>query len=179
LLGVLGVALLVLRSTARLDVWGILAMTTCVVMMGFSTVLTKRWGPPPGMGARAFTGWTFLIGGLTLLPFTLAIEGLPDSLSARNVGGMIYLVVFSGIIAYALWFWGLQRLPASSVTFLSLINPVVAAVLGWAVLEQRLNAWQIAGAVIVLVSVVLGQDLRLHERAGELIRSRARAAVRR
>ena len=43
------------------------------------------------------------------------------------------------------------------MTFLSLLNPVVAAVLGWMVLDQRLNGWQILGAVIVLVSVVLGQ----------------------
>ena len=47
------------------------------------------------------------------------------------------------------------------MTFLSLLNPVVAAVLGWIVLDQTLNGWQIVGAVIVLVSVVLGQDFRL------------------
>jgi probable blue pigment (indigoidine) exporter len=163
-LGILGVGLLVLRSTARLDGWGILAMTTCVIMMGISTVLTKRWGHPPGWGAAGFTGWTFLLGGLTLLPFTLAIEGLPADLTARNIGGLTYLVLVSGIVAYGLWFWGLQRLPASSVTFLSLLNPVVAAVLGWVVLDQRLNGWQILGAVIVLASVVLGQNLRVRRR---------------
>lgn len=164
-LGILGVGLLVLRSTARLDGWGILAMTSCVIMMGVATVLTKRWGHPPGWGAAGFTGWTFLLGGLTLLPFTLAIEGLPDTLTASNVGGLVYLVLVSGILGYGLWFWGLQRLPASSVTFLALINPVVAAVLGWAVLDQRLNGWQILGAVIVLASVVLGQNLQLRRRA--------------
>jgi probable blue pigment (indigoidine) exporter len=164
-LGILGVGLLVLRSTARLDGWGILAMTTCVIMMGVSTVFTKRWGHPPGWGAAAFTGWTFLLGGLTLLPFTLAIEGLPAELTVRNAGGLIYLVVFSGIVAYGLWFWGLQRLPATSVTFLSLLNPVVAAVLGWVVLDQRLNAWQILGAAVVLASVLLGQNLRVGRRA--------------
>jgi probable blue pigment (indigoidine) exporter len=132
--------------------------------MGVATVLTKRWGHPEGMSTPAFTGWTFLLGGLTLLPFTLIIEGLPDRLSARNVGGLVYLVLLSGIVAYALWFWGLERLPASSVTFLSLINPVVAAVLGWVVLDQRLNGWQLLGALVVLVSVVLGQDLRLRRR---------------
>ena len=88
-LGIIGVGLLVLRSTAQLDLGGLLAMTTCVIMMGFSTVLTKRWGPPPGWNAAGFTGWTFLLGGLTLLPFTLAIEGLPSELSGRNIGGLV------------------------------------------------------------------------------------------
>ncbi len=159
-LGVFGVGLLVLRSSARLDIWGLLAMTSCVIMISFAAVLTKRWGPPPGMNAARFTGWTFLLGGLTLLPFTLIFEGLPGVLTGRNVAGLIYLVAISGILAYALWFWGLQQLPASSVTFLGLLNPVVAAALGWIVLSQALNGTQIFGALIVLISVVLGQDLR-------------------
>jgi probable blue pigment (indigoidine) exporter len=158
-LGVVGVALLVLQSSAALDGWGIAAMVSCVIMMGVATVLTKRWGTPVGMNAAGFTGWTFLLGGLTLLPFTLLTEGVPQAVTARNVAGLAYLVVVSGIVAYGLWFWGLQRLPASSVTFLSLLNPVVAAVLGWVVLGQSLNAWQLLGAAVVLVSVVLGQDI--------------------
>jgi probable blue pigment (indigoidine) exporter len=50
-------------------------------------------------------------------------------------------VLISSITAHALWFWGLRRPSASSVTFLSLLNPVVAAMLGWAALGQRLKAW--------------------------------------
>ena len=165
-LGVGGVALLVLRSDARLDPLGLLAMTGAALMMGVATVLTKRWGRPPGMSSVGMTGWTFLLAGITLLPVTLLAEGLPDRLTGRNVGGLVYLVLVSGIIAYALWFWGLQHLTASSVTFLSLLNPVVAAVLGWVVLDQRLNGWQLLGAVIVLASVVLGQEATLDRLRG-------------
>ena len=76
-LGIGGVALLVLRSDARLDPLGLLAMTGAALMMGTATVLTKRWGRPPGMTAVGMTGWTFLLAGLTLLPVTLLVEGLP------------------------------------------------------------------------------------------------------
>jgi probable blue pigment (indigoidine) exporter len=157
--GAVGVALLVLRSNARLDAVGLIAMGGAVIMFSLATVLTKRWGRPEGMSSIGVTGWTFLFAGLTLLPVTLLIEGLPDHLTARNIGGLIYLVLISGIVAYALWFWGLQRLSASAVTFLTLLNPVTAAVLGWVVLDQRLNGWQLFGAAIILISVVLGQPL--------------------
>jgi probable blue pigment (indigoidine) exporter len=148
---------LVLRSDARLDVVGLVAMAAAAIMFSVATVLTKRWGRPERMTSIGVTGWTFLLAGLTLLPATLLIEGLPNHLTARNIGGLIYLVLISGIVAYALWFWGLQRLSASAVTFLTLLNPVVAALLGWVVLDQRFNLWQAFGAVLVLVSVVLGQ----------------------
>jgi probable blue pigment (indigoidine) exporter len=157
ILGAIGVALLVLRSDARLDVVGLIAMGGAAAMFSVATVLTKRWGRPEGVTAIGVTGWTFLFAGLTLLPVTLLIEGLPDHLTARNIGGLIYLVLISGIVAYALWFWGLQRLSASAVTFLTLLNPVTAALLGWVVLDQRLNGWQLVGAVLILLSVVLGQ----------------------
>jgi probable blue pigment (indigoidine) exporter len=153
--------LLVLRSDARLDVAGLIAMGGAAIMFSAATVLTKRWGRPEGMTSVGVTGWTFLLAGLTLLPATLIIEGLPDHLTARNVGGLIYLVLISGILAYALWFWGLERLSASAVTFLTLLNPVTAALLGWIVLDQRLNHWQLIGAVLILVSVVLGQPATL------------------
>ena len=175
-LGIGGVALLVLRSDARLDPLGLLAMTGAALMMGTATVLTKRWGRPPGMTAVGMTGWTFLLAGLTLLPITLLAEGLPDQLTGRNLGGLVYLVLISGVLAYALWFWGLQYLTASSVTFLSLLNPVVAAVLGWVVLDQRLNGWQLLGAFVVLASVVLGQQATL-DRLGRRRRADSIALV--
>ncbi len=161
IIGVVGVALLVLRANARLDVLGILAMVAVVVMMAFGTVLMKRWGSPPGMGPIRVTGWTFLFAGLTLLPFTLVFEGLPRSVTPRQVGGLVYLVVVSGIFAYALWFWAIGQLSAASVTFLGLLNPVMATFLGWWVLDQRLNLVQVLGAALVLVSVVLGQQRRV------------------
>jgi probable blue pigment (indigoidine) exporter len=157
ILGTAGVALLVLQSDARLDAVGLIAMAGAAIMFSIATVLTKRWGRPEGMTTIGVTGWIFLFAGLTLLPVTLLIEGLPDHLTARNIAGLTYLVLISGILAYAVWFWGLQRLSASAVTFLTLLNPVTAAVLGWVVLDQRLNRWQLLGAIVVLVSVVLGQ----------------------
>jgi probable blue pigment (indigoidine) exporter len=157
ILGTVGVALLVLRSDAALDAIGLIAMAGAAIMFSVATVLTKRWGRPEGMTSIGVTGWTFLLAGFTLLPATLLVEGLPDHLTARNIGGLIYLVVISGILAYILWFWGLERLSASAVTFLTLLNPVTAAVLGWVVLDQRLNFWQLLGAVLILISVMLGQ----------------------
>ncbi len=170
ILGTAGVALLVLQSDARLDGVGLIAMAGAAIMFSVATVLTKRWGRPEGMTTIGVTGWIFLFAGLTLLPATLLIEGLPDHLTTGNIAGLVYLVLISGIVAYAVWFWGLERLSASAVTFLTLLNPVTAAVLGWVVLDQRLNHWQLLGAVIVLVSVVMGQP-------GTFDRRRRRSAL--
>jgi uncharacterized membrane protein YidH (DUF202 family) len=98
MLGTAGVALLVLQSDARLDGVGLIAMAGAAIMFSVATVLTKRWGRPEGMTTIGVTGWIFLLAGLTLLPATLLIEGLPDHVTARNVAGLLYLVLISGIV---------------------------------------------------------------------------------
>ncbi len=159
LLGVVGVGVLVLRASARLDPIGVVAMSAGVSMMALGNVLVKRWGTPPGVNSAQLTGWLFLIGGVTLLPVTLLVEGLPQTLSTRNLIGYAYLIIFGGIVSYALWFWALRLLPASSVSFLGLLNPVTAATIGWLLLDQALTPAQLFGALLVLISVVLGQRL--------------------
>ena len=65
------------------------AMAGAAIMFSAATVLTKRWGRPEGMTSLGVTGWTFLFAGLTLLPVTLIIEGLPDHLTTQCRGSSI------------------------------------------------------------------------------------------
>jgi len=104
-----------------------------------------------------FTGWQLTVGGLLLAPLTLTVEGLPAGISAVNVGGFTYLALVNTAVGYALWFRGLERLPAARVSFLGLLSPVVAAVAGWVVLEQSLTRWQLLGVALALGSLIAAQ----------------------
>ncbi|WP_033820958.1 EamA family transporter [Kitasatospora sp. MBT63] len=157
LAGVVGVALVVLRATARLDALGILAGLAGAACMATGTVLTKRWGRPEGVGPLAMTGWQLAAGGLLLLPVALLVEGAPPALTAVNLAGYAYLAIANTALAYWIWFAGVGRLPAASVALLGLLSPVSAAVLGWAALGQALTVVQLLGMGIALGSTVLGQ----------------------
>ncbi|MEV0528096.1 EamA family transporter [Streptomyces sp. NPDC050439] len=158
LVGVAGVALLVLRGSASVDPVGIAAMLAATTLMALAVVLSKRWGRPEGVSLLTFTGWQLTAGGLVLAPIALTAEGLPSHLTGTNIAGYVYLGVIGTAIAYALWFRGIERLPASSVSFLGLTNPVVATLAGLLILGQTLTSWQVGGLVLVLGSVLLGQS---------------------
>ncbi|MEU8674217.1 EamA family transporter [Streptomyces sp. NPDC048560] len=158
--GVAGVGLLVLRGDAEADAAGIAAMLAATVLMALAVVLSKRWGRPAGVSLLAFTGWQLTVGGLVLAPVALTAEGLPGHFTGANIAGYVYLGVIGTAVAYALWFHGIERLPASSVSFLGLTNPVVATLAGLLFLGQTLTAWQIGGLTLVIGSVALGQNLR-------------------
>ncbi len=103
-----------------------------------------------------FTAWQLVVGGLFLGLLSLLLEGAPPRLSAPNLLGFLYLGVIGTGLAYALWFRGIEKLGVS-VVFLSLLSPVVAALLGYTVLGQHFSGWQSVGTVLILGSVALGQ----------------------
>lgn len=152
-----GVALLVLRGDAALDPVGVAAALGAAAVMALGVVLTKRWGRPAA--ALTVTAWQLVAGGLLLLPLALLVEGVlpPAELDRAAAGGYVYLGVVGTALAYLVWFRGLAVLPAPSVSFLSLLAPVVATAVGWLVLAQPLSVVQLLGAGLVLVAVLLGQ----------------------
>ena len=79
----------------------------------------------------------------------------PAATSWQGVVAILYLVVFGSIIALNAYLWLLTRVPAPKVATYALVNPVVALVLGAAVLGERVTPLAIVAAVLVLFGVAL------------------------
>lgn len=153
--GIVGVGLLVLTPQAALDPIGILAAVGGTVSMAAGIVLTKHWGRPVAL--MTVTGWQLVAGGLLLVPASLLIEGLPPAFTGRNWAGVAWLSIVGTGLAYGLWFRGIERLSAGSISFLVLLSPLVATLLGWLVLGQSLTASQLVGAALIAVAVIPAQ----------------------
>ncbi|MDN3444478.1 EamA family transporter [Microbacterium sp. APC 3901] len=152
-----GVALVVLGPAAELDTIGILSALGGVTATALGMILTKRWGRPSGVGPVAYAGWQLAAGGLFLLPLTLVFEGLPIALDAGAALGYIWLGSVGGLLAYTLWFSGIQRLPVIAPGLLALLSPVVATILGVVVAQETFSTAQSIGLALVLVALVGGQ----------------------
>lgn len=161
--GISGVALLVLTPRAALDPIGIAAGLAGAVSMAFGTVLSRHWQPP--VSPLTFTAWQLTAGGLLLVPITLIMEPALPALTLNNWIGFIWLGLVGGALAYIVWFRGLSRLEASAVAPLGFLSPLMATILGWAILGQALSALQIAGMVVVLFSVWLSQVAQMRKPA--------------
>ncbi|MBP0027368.1 EamA family transporter [Roseofilum sp. Guam] len=157
--GFLGVGLLVLSPGAKLDWIGILAALAGAVSMGLGTVLTKRWKPP--VPVLVFTAWQLVVGGALLFPIALMVEGPFTYLSRTNIQGLIYLGVIGTGLAYLLWFRGIAQLKASAVSYLGLISPVMATMIGFVWLQETLTLMQLIGIAIIFTSVLLGQKVNV------------------
>lgn len=154
--GFVGVGLLVLSPGARLDGIGIVAAIAGAASMGLGTVLVKRWQRPVSL--LVFTAWQLAIGGAMLLPIALIVEGPFTYLSKTNIQGFLYLGLVGTGLAYLLWFRGIDKLNAASVSYLGLMSPVMATLIGFFWLHQTLAPMQLIGILMVLISVWLGQQ---------------------
>lgn len=161
LAGSVGVGLLILGPAARLDAIGVVAALAAALSMATGTVLIERWGR---IGTPlAVAAWQLALGGLVLLPVALFMEGLPPALTLRNAVGFVYLIVIGTALGYWLWIRGIGALGAD-VTFLSLLSPLTATVLGALVLGEWFSPVQTGGAVLILGATVAGMALSRRER---------------
>jgi hypothetical protein len=88
LVGVVGVALLVLRAGGELSTLGLVAAIGSVLVSALGFVLVKRWPAPTDM--LTAVSWQLVAGGLALVPVALLLEGPPPTLTVTNVGGLLW-----------------------------------------------------------------------------------------
>lgn len=157
LAGAGGVALVVLGPAAELDTVGIVAAIGGVTATAFGMILTKRWGRPEGVGPVAYAGWQLTGGGLVILPLALLLEGVPSQIDGFALLGYLWLATGGGIVAYTLWFRGIQKLPVIAPGLLALLSPIVATLLGIVVAGESFTSVQVVGFVITIAALIGGQ----------------------
>lgn len=91
--------------------------------------------------------------GLMLVRYLVADDGWPSIGSIAVIAG--YNGVFTTLLPIALYTFGLSRLPAGEASLLTMWEPVVALLLATTLLGETLEPPRLAGALLILGSVVL------------------------
>jgi drug/metabolite transporter (DMT)-like permease len=108
-----------------------------------------------------------LLGGLALIVYGLVRGEWPQFTFNRASGlAFAYLVLFGSLIGYGSYIYALDKLPATKVSMYAYINPVIAVILGWLCLNERLDWRMVASMLIILGGVALVKTAHL-EAAGE------------
>lgn len=100
----------------------------------------------------------------------------PSAVSSNSLFGVAYLVVFGSLLGYTAYSWLLKNARPSMVATYAYVNPVIAVLLGWLIAGESMTGQMLAGAGIIVGSVVLitaqrGQVVEtdtgdIHESAG-------------
>jgi drug/metabolite transporter (DMT)-like permease len=63
------------------------------------------------------------------------------------------LTLLGTVVAFAAYIWLLKQVSPTLVATYTFVNPIIAVLLGWAVLGETPTAWTVAGAAVVIASV--------------------------
>ncbi|WP_224449433.1 DMT family transporter [Haloprofundus salilacus] len=159
LLGLVGVVIVAdpsLLSGGGLssDALGVAIVFGAAVAVSLGSVLVRR--ADAQTPSVAVTAWSMGLGAVVIHASSLAVEGVPSpSLSADTVAALVFLGLFASALAYSIYFDLLERQGPFQANLVAYIVPVVATLLGWALLSERITPATVGGFLLVFVGFAL------------------------
>jgi drug/metabolite transporter (DMT)-like permease len=161
IVGLAGLVVLVGPSTLAghgpIDSAAVMVLMTSAFLWAAGSVFNKHSARPPS--AALATGMQMLTGSVVMLILGVATgetRGFdPRAITTASWLGWLYLVTFGSLIGFTAYVYLLKAVsPAKAATY-AYVNPVVAVLLGWAILGEPVSARTILAAGIILGGVAM------------------------
>jgi drug/metabolite transporter (DMT)-like permease len=100
--------------------------------------------------------YEMVLGGVMMTAAGMALgEQFSLDYTSRTWVALGYLVVFGSVVAFSAYVWLIANAPISLVATYAYVNPVVAVLLGWLVLDERISTTTFVGGAVVVASVAI------------------------
>ena len=160
LLSLAGVALVVFNGEfiLKLNPLGdILTLGAAVMWVIYSIVILRMEGK---YHTLMITRKIFFYGILTLLPY-FAIDPFEIDFEIFTrptvIGNLLYLGVIASLLCYWAWNVVIEKLGAVRATNYLYINPIIAMITSWLILNERITALALLGTILILAGVYLAE----------------------
>jgi drug/metabolite transporter (DMT)-like permease len=157
--GLGGVALLTVGGTAGggVDPVGAVVLLVSAAAWGVGTLYFTGPRKPK---SQPFAAGIPLLGGGVLLLALSTVTGEPSrfaigDLTTVAAGALLYLVIFGSVVAFTAYSWLVEREGPSRALSFTYVNPLVAVLLGAAVMHEPLTLRIAVAAAAIIAAVVL------------------------
>ncbi len=158
LLGICGVAIIFIE---QLQINSVLAFAGCIAIVvgayaaAHGSILVKAHGGNLHPATLVFG--QMICGILPIIIYALTVEGNPLKLNWtwKAVVSVLYLTIFGTIAAFWLYYWLLNKIESTKAMMISLVTPLIAVIVGWIFLNEKLPAQTIFGGLLILASIGL------------------------
>jgi drug/metabolite transporter (DMT)-like permease len=142
------------NALSRLELLASVSLLGGCFSWALGSVLSHHWQ----RSADPFvdTAWQITFAGLGNLVFVFVLgEQHRVRWTWQGLAGIGYLVVFGSWVGYTAYIYLLRHVSTAKVSTYAYVNPVVAVLLGWLVVHERVDRFIVAGSVIVIAAVAL------------------------
>src|SRR6185295_12427602 len=123
-------------------------------LANFCWAVGSVWTKKKGTGGNPFlnAGLQMIFGGLFLIPLSVSFDEYSQvQWSNEIIFCLVYMILIGSVAAYACYFYAIKKLPMTLVSMYAYINPIVAFILGWLILDEKLNA-HISIAILITIA---------------------------
>lgn len=153
--GVAAICMRLLSFDGWLAFLGGIGITVGAAGAAFSNVWLKA--RKIELAPSMLAAWQMAFGTAPLLLLGFALEGNPIRFhwTGSAMFCLLYLALIGSSLTFVLLYWLMPRMTVTRLQTISLITPPGAIALGWAAGGERLSAWALLGALLVLTGVWL------------------------
>jgi probable blue pigment (indigoidine) exporter len=156
LIGLFGVTLL-LNPSSDINIWGVIAAFSAISIMSITSIWMKRLIIDDVLSVAA---WQLTIGGVLMLPFAYITAGAFTIPSIQAWPGLAWLVIINTAYGYWAWVRSLKLLGTEVMGILSLLNPLIAVLLGVFLMSEKLDPLQFAGICFIFLALLMLMPIR-------------------
>lgn len=163
ILGLVGVLFLVIGpfSDGNLPpthILGNILLSLSIILWIIYEIIAKKY-LFPHYSVRTITFYAFVIGLFSVLPFAYNdITNLTMSIfTPKLVFGIVFTSIFSSVIAFSLWQWGVSKIEVSRVGFFIYLDPVTASIIAIFLLGEAFTPSIILGTLFVLAGLYIAE----------------------
>ena len=156
-LGIIGMFLLVYQDGLELNdnsILGMLMILTAIISWSYGSIFVSKADLPSNFFVS--TAYQMIAGGLMLLVLSFILNetwSTPEFWSFKVQISMFLLVVFGSIVAFTSFNYLLKVVSTEKVATSAYVNPIIALILGWYILDETISVQSIISAVILLTGV--------------------------
>ena len=151
--GIIGVAILNLDKGMQSQPLGALVALSGALLWALGSVLSHRMSLP-----RGFNGIMFqMSGGFAALLFVSFAtgEGFPANPAPLATVALFYLAVVGTLVAFSAYMYLVRTVRTSLATSYAYVNPVIAVILGAALLAESVTESTVLATAVIVTGVIL------------------------
>ncbi|MCB4797740.1 EamA family transporter [Neotamlana laminarinivorans] len=156
-LGFIGIYLLVSQKqliSQENQIVGIIMIFICMISWAYGSIFVGKADLPKNSFVN--TAYQMLFGGLMLLFLSFCFGenwSLPTSWSTDVQWALVGLVIFGSTIAFTAFNYLLKEVSPEKVATSTYVNPIIALLLGWYVLNEKITLQSVIAATVLLTGV--------------------------
>ena len=126
------------------------------VSWALSAIISKKLHKrSPHLDLLNLTAWPMMLGSVPMVAIAFMVPAPAIQWSSYFIGAVLFNVLLSGALAWLLWLYALQILPAGVASMASMLAPVIGVLAAWIQLDEVPNQMELIGMILIALSLVI------------------------